>query len=462
MDISDYLPMFLAEGREHLQNLNLALVRLEQDQKDAETLNEIFRIAHSLKGMSATMGFARMAALTHEMENVLELLRHSESGLPHAALNVLFACLDCLEEMTGEIESAGTESTDPESLIGQLRALKDAPAEPAPAPKKAPARRRTTRKPAAAPAEAAVETPVDEPATPAVEEGRKRVTLTVAADCDMPSVRVFLALQALSAEAEIVSCDPPQEAIESASSPVERVVLVVSSDADDVTLRKLLRTQEGIDGVTVESTGTTDEAGKAERRSEPRDAAEAVTGPPASAPTPDPAAPVAAASHPARRQTVRVDAERLDALMHLMGEMVVQRTRLESIAHEVGRPAAVRRRRRPRPRGPEPAGDGHAGAHGAGRERLHALPAHGARPGREARQAGRPAHRRARTPSSTARWSRPSATRWCTWSATRSTTASRRPSSARPPARAPSARCRSPPSTPAATWSSRSATTAAA
>ena len=71
---------------------------------------------------------------------------------------------------------------------------------------------------------------------------------------------------------------------------------------------------------------------KAERRAEPRDAAEAVTGPPASAPTPDPAAPAAAASHPARRQTVRVDAERLDLLMHLMGEMVVQRTRLESIA----------------------------------------------------------------------------------------------------------------------------------
>src|SRR3954469_10596820 len=122
--------MFLAEGREHLQNLNLALVRVEQDpHASGETTNEIFRIAHSLKGMSATMGFSRMAALTHEMEGVLELLRQSEEGLPHSALDVLFSCLDSLEGMTGEIETAGQESTDPEQLIGKLRTLKSSDAQ---------------------------------------------------------------------------------------------------------------------------------------------------------------------------------------------------------------------------------------------------------------------------------------------------------------------------------------------
>ena len=73
--LSDYLPMFLAECREHLQELNLAVVRIEEQPDDRETVDEIFRIAHSLKGMSATMGFAGMAALTHEMEDVFELLR---------------------------------------------------------------------------------------------------------------------------------------------------------------------------------------------------------------------------------------------------------------------------------------------------------------------------------------------------------------------------------------------------
>ena len=81
MDTSEYMPMFLAEAREHLQELNLAVVRLEETPDDRPTVDEIFRIAHSLKGMSATMGFARIAELTHEMEDVFELLRQRAGGL---------------------------------------------------------------------------------------------------------------------------------------------------------------------------------------------------------------------------------------------------------------------------------------------------------------------------------------------------------------------------------------------
>src|SRR6476646_6277416 len=72
MDTSQYLPMFLAECREHLQELNLAVVRIEEQPDDGATVDEIFRIAHSLKSMSATMGFAGMAALTHQLEDVFE------------------------------------------------------------------------------------------------------------------------------------------------------------------------------------------------------------------------------------------------------------------------------------------------------------------------------------------------------------------------------------------------------
>ncbi len=85
MDVSEYLPMFLAERREHLQQLNLAVVRIEERPGDRETVDEIFRIAHSLKGMSATMGFGGMAALTHEMEDAFELLRQRRGGLEREA-----------------------------------------------------------------------------------------------------------------------------------------------------------------------------------------------------------------------------------------------------------------------------------------------------------------------------------------------------------------------------------------
>ena len=96
MELEEYLPMFLAEAREHLEHLNLAVVRIEETPDDQETVDEIFRIAHSMKGMSATMGFAGMAALTHEMEDVFELLRRRADGLGREAVDVLLECLDAL------------------------------------------------------------------------------------------------------------------------------------------------------------------------------------------------------------------------------------------------------------------------------------------------------------------------------------------------------------------------------
>ncbi len=123
METSEYLPMFLAEGREHLQELNLAVVRIEETPDDQETVDEIFRIAHSMKGMSATMGFAGMAALTHEMENVFELLRQRSDGLGREAVDVLLVCLDALEAAVDAIDATGAEQIEPEPLIERLKGL---------------------------------------------------------------------------------------------------------------------------------------------------------------------------------------------------------------------------------------------------------------------------------------------------------------------------------------------------
>src|SRR3712207_3291441 len=113
METSEYLPMFLAEGREHLQELNLAVVRIEEQPDDRETVDEIFRIAHSMKGMSATMGFSGMAALTHEMEDVFELLKQRAGGLSREAIDVLLECLDTLEASVEAIDATGAEAIAP-------------------------------------------------------------------------------------------------------------------------------------------------------------------------------------------------------------------------------------------------------------------------------------------------------------------------------------------------------------
>ncbi len=110
MDTSDYLPMFLAECRENLQELNLAVVRLEEAPEDRETVDAIFRIAHSLKGMAATMGYEGMATLTHKMEDVFELLRQRGTGLTGEVVDVLLACLDALSGAVDAIEADGAES----------------------------------------------------------------------------------------------------------------------------------------------------------------------------------------------------------------------------------------------------------------------------------------------------------------------------------------------------------------
>ena len=121
--MDEYLPMFLAEGREHLQELNLAVVRIEEKPDDPETVDEIFRIAHSMKGMSATMGFAGMAALTHEMEDVFELLRQRSGGLERAAIDVLFDSLDALSAAVEAIDETGQEAIEPQALIERLQSL---------------------------------------------------------------------------------------------------------------------------------------------------------------------------------------------------------------------------------------------------------------------------------------------------------------------------------------------------
>ena len=123
MDTSEYMPMFLAEAQEHLQELNLAVVRLEDNPRDRETVDEIFRAAHSLKGMSATMGFAQIAKLTHEMEDVFELLRQRNEGLSREAIDTVLACLDGLTAAFEAIEADGDEGLDPTALVERLHGL---------------------------------------------------------------------------------------------------------------------------------------------------------------------------------------------------------------------------------------------------------------------------------------------------------------------------------------------------
>jgi two-component system chemotaxis sensor kinase CheA len=306
MDLSEYLGMFLAESREHLQNLNIAVIRIEESPEDRDTIDEIFRIAHSLKGMSGTMGFAQMAALTHKMEDVFETLRGRAEPLEHSVVDVLLGCLDTLEGALDSIETSGEEGLDAAALVARLGELVHA----GPAPV------------------AAAATPAVE--LPEVVQGYDgdtpllRVEIALIADVMMPAVRAYMTLAAVADHGEVVHSSPGSDEVDTFDG--RRIEAWVLTEHDIATVDAAVRAVPDIESVAV----TAAEPAETPDASAPEA--------PAAAPAqPAPAAPSGGAA-PSHRSTttVRVDAERLDQLMHYMGELVVHRTRVESLAAGAG------------------------------------------------------------------------------------------------------------------------------
>ncbi len=336
MDTSEYMPMFIAETREHLEQLNLAIVRLEENPKDRPTVEEIFRIAHSLKGMSATMGFNAVAALTHEMEDVFELLRQRTTGLPVEAIDTVLACLDALSVATESIETDGQEALDPEPLIARLRSL---------------VRPRT---PEQEMARVGLADPLDHAAVLAAQEAGARVlrvTVTLTEAVLMPAVRAHMVLAALGDHGDVLASAPASDAVEQFQG--RQIDAWIASDHEDETIAANVRSVSEVFTVEVKSIEPEDTAApapapvpapavksapQAEVESAPQAEvtpapAAAVEPAPTPAPPPTPAAakPAEAPTRNTQTRTVRVDAERLDALMHSMGELVIHRTAVEAL-----------------------------------------------------------------------------------------------------------------------------------
>jgi two-component system chemotaxis sensor kinase CheA len=303
MDTNAYMEMFLAECREHLQELNLAIVRIEEKPDDPATVDEIFRIAHSLKGMSATMGFERMAALTHQMEDVFELLRQRSTPLERAAVDVLFECVDALEGAINGIESNGEEGFDPASLIERLQGL---------------ARARTPDQDVARRGGEAVPNEVPASAAGAVAAGQAVLHASVTLDPEtlMPAVRAYMVLAAAGDLGTIVSSAPEVEDVEAFDGRIVDLWLLAEVEAD--ALRTTLAAVADVRSVVVVDGSAAEEA-PADADADTASIVEL--------------APVAVLEPSRSATTVRVDAERLDSLMHLMGELVVQRTRVEALAN---------------------------------------------------------------------------------------------------------------------------------
>jgi two-component system, chemotaxis family, sensor kinase CheA len=297
MDTSQYLPMFLAECREHLQELNLAVVRIEEQPDDRATVDEIFRIAHSLKGMSATMGFEGMAALTHQMEDVFELLRQRTGGLARETVDVLLECLDALAAATDAIETDGVERLEPAPLIERLKGL---------------VRDRTPVQAVARHGGEAAAVLPDAVADGLVAgQAMLHARVTLADDTLMPAVRAYMVIAAAADLGRVVTSAPEVDHVEAFDGRV--VDLWVTAEVEAAVLSAALVSVPDVANAEVIEVAETAPQGEAVPVAAPVVVGERADASRAAA-------------------TVRVDAERLDQLMHLMGELVVQRTQVEVLA----------------------------------------------------------------------------------------------------------------------------------
>ncbi|MBE5869666.1 MAG: chemotaxis protein CheA [Lachnospiraceae bacterium] len=344
MDVSQYLEIFLDETKEHLQSLSDQLMILEQEPENMDTINEIFRAAHSLKGMAGTMGYKRMQNLTHDMENVFSEVRNSTIKVDGAMVDVLFQCLDALEEYTDNIQNTAAEGeNDNEHLIKALNDILNGTSQQDQGESK-PAEE------AAAPAETKAEGTNDKAKfhqiklgsseksvlEEAISQGKKvfGVTVYVNENCILKAARAFLVFKALEELGEVLVSEPSAQDIEDEKFEFDfSLIFVTDSEKEDVS-KAILDVSEIEDAVVepleIEAEAEP-EAPKEEKKEEKTTKPEKKTTEVAKADNKNAGTkqekkqPV---GKPIANRTVRVDIEKLDVLMNLVSELIIAKNSL--------------------------------------------------------------------------------------------------------------------------------------
>ncbi|QQZ60324.1 chemotaxis protein CheA [Paenibacillus sonchi] len=340
MDMNQYLSMFIDESNDHLQSLNESMMGLEANPEDLSIVQVIFRSAHTLKGMAATMGFEDLASLTHQMENVLDLVRNNKLRMQDFIFDTLFKSLDALESMVEDITGGGEGKADVSAIVASLQAIVRG---------EIPTAAGAAAASAAAPA---AEAPVflDEfqysVLEQSLQEGHKVLYVDVAIrkDCQLKAVRAYMVFDLLERSGEVVKSFPSVQDIEQEkfdhsfslyyitqkeASEIQAMILNLS-EIDKVTAVAL-------DQESLRQMGQDTVAATAEAPAPVKEAAPVSNASPASAAhaKEDAGKPAPARTGGAPSRTIRVDIERLDVLMNLFSELLIDRVRLEQLASEV-------------------------------------------------------------------------------------------------------------------------------
>ncbi|MGB9792049.1 MAG: Hpt domain-containing protein, partial [Thermacetogeniaceae bacterium] len=247
MEMSQYMDLFLAEAKEHLDSLNQNLLVLEKEPNNTEVLNEIFRSAHTLKGMAAAMGFEKITELTHEMESALMLFKEGKIAVTANAVDILFRCLDTLESM---IENIGEEEPDYDYLplleelrnLGCLESFKQQPLDNG--------EEETMRKEEAKEEKGLEFNEFEISVIDAAVKSKYLpyyIKIGLAPGTVMKSVRAFMVFRALEEYGQIIKCNPPAQDLEEEKFDDSFEVVVLTQESPE----KILKSLEQISEVSV-------------------------------------------------------------------------------------------------------------------------------------------------------------------------------------------------------------------
>jgi len=338
MDTSQYMSMFLEESMENLQTLNESLLELEQNPEDIDKLNEIFRVAHTIKGMAATMGFSQMAELTHNMENILSEFREGKLKVTEKVVTVLFSCLDTLEKMVNNISEDISEDISIEEILKDLHEMAEIGENPKAHENKIEKTPQSVSK-----SDTCERISLNEYDIDVIKQAKEKmynaldIKILISENTLLKAARAFLIFKSLEEHGEIIKSVPGAEDLEDENFEFE-INLIYLTNKEKAEVTDILMNISEVEKVIVEDVDintTADtlpdklvEAKEIEKAPEVkieavksktkldgknRDKKEVV-------------------AHKKAHQSVRVELDRLDKFMNMVSELVIHRTRLEQIS----------------------------------------------------------------------------------------------------------------------------------
>lgn len=310
METNQYLDLFLDESSEHLQSINDNLLELEKNPDELSYVNEIFRSAHTLKGMAATMGFEDIADLTHKMENVLDRIRNEELNVTSQLLDVLLSAVEALESMVASISSGGDGKQDVSHLIEQLDQIdKGKAVQPSSSSKGATQTAQVTIE--------AKNLEINEYEKTVIAQSKEQgfqplvITVHLREDCLLKAARAYMVFEILDKDGEVIKSEPSVEKLEEENFENEFTLIYVTKESIENIEKKIMKVSE-IEKVDISI--LSDEELKASAPAQKEETEKKET-PKAEKKQAKPSANTKL--NAASSKTIRVNIERLDQLMNL-------------------------------------------------------------------------------------------------------------------------------------------------